>query len=150
MFFRVVLGRSVTVRMAGTNLYALLKQELTGKDWLAVTCREDREARLSVFSDVARGSIALGRWAFPQDARRVIRCEKLLLPLRPALGDTEIPVLGFIDWTPTLAEDPDICLKTAPPPEIIGNPLLVARRHAQTIPADTPEKAGGQRAVDLK
>lgn len=148
IFFRVVLGRSVTVRMAGTNLYALLKVELTGKDWLAVTRREDRDARLSTFSAVARGNIALGRWTFPQGDRRAIRCEKLLLPLRPASGDSEIPVLGFIDWTPSVIEEPDVSLKTVPLPEMIGDPLSRAR--APAISADTPKKQGGPRAVDVE
>ena len=148
VLFHVVPGQSVMVRMAGTNLYALLKTELTGKDWLAVTRREHRNARLSAFSAVARGSIALGRWTFPQENRRAIRCEKLLLPLRPALGADEIPVLGFIDWTPSATEDPDISLKTVPLPEIVGDPFSGAS--APTVSADTLKKQGGPRAFDIK
>jgi hypothetical protein len=128
IIFRVVPGQSVTVRMAGTGHYAVLKFELTGQDWLAATSRKDQAARLAILSDVARGGMALGRWIFPQKFGREIRCEKLLLPLRPESGDSGIPVLGFIDWAPGIEYGADISLQKIPLPDAICH--IESRHHA--------------------
>jgi len=119
ILFRVTPNRSVTVRMAGTSFYPMLQLELTGKDWLAHTPDADRHTRLAVFSDVANGAIAVGRWIFHPGTLREVRCEKLLLPLSPAPGDDGIPVLGFVDWMGG-AGSHDVDLKQIPLPRILG------------------------------
>lgn len=136
--------------MAGTHLYKLLNFELTGADWLAITPRRDRDARLAVFSDVASGGIALGRWTFPQDGHRAIRCEKLLLPLRAGAGDDAVAVLGFIDWIPSTAQNPDVRLKNIPSPELLDHGAARAREHNPEAAIDTLQNAGRPRAVDVK
>lgn len=150
IIFRVVPGQSVTVRMAGTHLYRLLNFELTGADWLAITPRKDRDARLAVFSDVASGSVALGRWTFPQDGRRAIRCEKLLLPLRAGADDEAVAVLGFIDWIPSVTDAPDVNLKSIPSPELLDHAAARKREHGPEAVADTSQTTGRPRAVDVK
>ena len=65
IFFQVIPDHLVTVRMAGTDFGHLLKLELTGRDWLAVTPQEDRAERLRIFSAVTQGAIAVTRWTFP-------------------------------------------------------------------------------------
>jgi hypothetical protein len=97
IFFQVIPGRSVTVRMAGTDFLTLLKFELTGSDWLAVTPQQDRAQRLEVFTAVAQGAIGFSRWTFPHYWLGETSCEKLLLPLSPRPGTEAIPVLGL--WT---------------------------------------------------
>ncbi len=97
IFFQVVPDRSVTVRMAGTDFCTLLRQELSGADWLQATPPSDRAIRLGVFSAVARGAVGLGQWRFSHPWLSTVCCEKLLLPLRPEPPGA--PVLGFVDWT---------------------------------------------------
>lgn len=146
MIFRVAPGRSVTVRMAGTNLYALLKFELTGSDWLSTTPCRDRSRRLAVFSDVAQGNVALGRWNFPQRFHRSVRCEKLLLPLRPIADDDGVAVLGFVDWAPGFAEDSDVSLKAIPLPEVLARSVPKMHGHASAISAAAQENTGGHQS----
>ena len=121
IIFRVVPGQSVTVRMAGTGHYALLKFELTGQDWLAATPHKDQSARLAILSAVARGAMALGRWRFRQKLGKEIHCEKILLPLRPEAGGSDVSVLGFIDWGPRADYGADISLQEIPLPHIISH-----------------------------
>ncbi|HEX4270478.1 MAG TPA: PAS domain-containing protein [Rhizomicrobium sp.] len=120
IFFQVVPDRSVTVRMAGTDFLNLLKFELTGSDWLAVTPLQDRDERLTVFSRVARGNIAFSRWTFSHYWQGETSCEKLLLPLRARPGTEGIPILGFVDW-PAAGIQPDDqpSLAAIPPPQIL-------------------------------
>lgn len=133
VIFRVVPGRSVMVRMAGTHLYKLLNFELTGADWLAITPRKDRDARLAIFSNVAQGGMALGRWAFPQEGRCAVRCEKLLLPLRAAPGDDATAVLGFVDWIPNALDDAEVSLKGIPPPELLDHANVKNRERVPAV-----------------
>jgi hypothetical protein len=120
IFFQVVPGCSITVRMAGTDFLTLLKYELTGKDWLAETPFQDREERLAIYSQVACGSIAIGRWTFQRHQMGETCCEKLLLPMRPRPGVDGIPVLGFVDWTSAgMRPDHPPCPASIPLPQII-------------------------------
>lgn len=131
IIFSVLPGASVRVRMAGTGFYNLLKQELTGQDWLVRTPAADRDQRLAVFSDVARGAAALGRWTFADGSIHHIRCEKLLLPLSPAAGEDEIPALGFIDWTAASGGHGGD-LQSIPLPRILGAFPAAANSEGET------------------
>lgn len=97
IFFMVVPHVSVHVGMAGTGFRAHLGREVTGGDWLALTPDGARLPRLSIFSAVAQGAIAINHWRFPVFENSICSCEKLLLPLRPEQG-AAIPVLGHVDW----------------------------------------------------
>lgn len=118
IFFWVTPHQGVRVGLAGTGLRVLCKQEISNCDWLALTPPEGRAMRLSIFSIVARGTIGCNIWRFPQTGGRIHSCEKLLLPLRAESG-TDIPVLGFVDWS-TLGEGswPDADLAAIPPPAL--------------------------------
>lgn len=100
IFFEVVPAHSVRVRMAGTDFGQLLKFELTGRDWLAVTPQHDRAERLAVFSAVAEGAIAVNRWTFPHYWLGETVCEKLLLPLKPLPAPTSFPFLALSTGLP--------------------------------------------------
>jgi hypothetical protein len=120
IFFQVIPGRSVTVRMAGTDFLTLLKFELTGSDWLAVTPQQDRAQRLEVFTAVAQGAIGFSRWTFPHYWLGETSCEKLLLPLSPRPGTEAIPVLGFVDWQAAgMRPDHQADLAAIPLPQIL-------------------------------
>jgi hypothetical protein len=98
ILFDVVPNKSVKVRLAGTEFWSILKLQLTGGDWLAMTPLKDRAERLRIFSAVARGAIGFNQWGFEIEQRGMAVGEKLLLPLRGNAEDTAIPVLGFVDW----------------------------------------------------
>jgi hypothetical protein len=98
ILFDVVPNKSVKVRLAGTEFWSILKLQLTGGDWLAMTPLRDRAERLRIFSDVARGGIGFNQWGFEIEQRGMAVGEKLLLPLLGGPGDAAIPVLGFVDW----------------------------------------------------
>jgi hypothetical protein len=98
IFFWVTPYQAVRVGLAGTAFQFMFKKEVSGCDWLALTPPEGRAMRLSIFSFVAHGTIGFNMWRFPQITGRICSCEKLLLPLRAEAG-TDIPVLGFVDWS---------------------------------------------------
>lgn len=116
VFFWVTPHQAVRVGLAGTAFRFLCKTEISNRDWLALTPPEGRNARLSIFSLIAHGTIGFNIWRFPQITGKISRCEKLLLPLRAEPG-TDIPVLGFVDW-PALRDGylSNVDLAAIPPP----------------------------------
>jgi hypothetical protein len=118
IFFWVTPHQAVRVGLAGTAFRFMCKKEISHCDWLALTPQEGRIVRLSIFSLVAHGTIGFNVWRFPQITGKTYNCEKLLLPLRAESG-TDIPVLGFVDWS-TLREGPwsNVDLAAIPPPAL--------------------------------
>jgi hypothetical protein len=118
IFFWVAPHKAVRIGLAGTAFQFMFKKEVSGCDWLALTPPEGIAMRLSIFSLVAHGTIGFNIWRFPQITGKICRCEKLLLPLRAEAG-TDIPVLGFVDWSALRGDYvSNVDLAAIPPPAL--------------------------------
>ncbi len=130
IFFMVIPQQSVHVGMAGTGFHTYLGREITGADWLALTPEDARWLRLSTFSTVAQGAIAINRWRFRIFENSICSCEKLLLPLKPEQGEA-LPVLGHVDWHDARPYAPEpFKLSDIPPPNLLDAVPLQTREAA--------------------
>ncbi len=99
IMFDVVPGRTVVVRLAGTNYNFVLGMELTGRDWIDLAPVEYRAERLRIFSDIAMGAIGRGVRSIEMKAGDRRSSEEILLPFRSdADGDAQL-VLCHVDWS---------------------------------------------------
>ena len=97
IMFDIVPDESATVRLAGTGFRRILGEDITGRDWLAMTTARHRPVRLRNLSAVARGA-ALGAH------RRVTKTagedrfnEEIVLPFaREESG--RYTVMAHVDW----------------------------------------------------
>lgn len=103
--FEVVPGESVRCRLQGSGLAEGLGQDITGKDWLALTKPEDRPTRLQRWSDVARGAIGRGLRAGRRESGDMHLVEEIMLPFGDVSVDGSHQVLFHLSWRQT-AYDP--------------------------------------------
>jgi hypothetical protein len=105
--FEVVPGISVRCRLFGSGLARAIGQDITGKDWLALTPEADRLLRLERFSGVARGAIGRGLRAAIRESGEVQYSEEIMLPFGEVMPDETRQVLVHIAWRES-AYDPTI------------------------------------------
>jgi hypothetical protein len=105
--FDVVPNVSVRCRLAGSRIVEGAGQDITGKDWLALTPPENRAARLSRFSEVARGAIGRGLRSARRASGEAQLAEEIMLPFGDVADIGARQVLAYIGWRPTLY-DPTI------------------------------------------
>jgi hypothetical protein len=98
LLLRVVPEKSVTVRLAGTNITKALGFELTGRDWIAATEPEYRDVRLAFLTMVAKGAIAHGYRPIAIGYGPDTRTEEILLPFAADAGSEICEVLVHVDW----------------------------------------------------
>jgi hypothetical protein len=98
LLFDVVPEKSVTVRLAGTNISKALGFELTGRDWLATAAPEHRDARLALFTAVARGAIGYGYRRVTMNYGGDTCSEELLLPFAADPGSEIYELFAHIHW----------------------------------------------------
>jgi hypothetical protein len=99
--FDVVPDKSVRCRLHGSVLSAGLGQDLTGKDWLAMTAPGDQPTRLQRWSDVARGAIGRGLRAGQRQSGEAQYSEEIMLPFGDVAPDGSRQVLYHLSWRPT-------------------------------------------------
>jgi len=99
ILFDVVPGKSVTVRLAGTNIVRGLRMELKGCDWIAAAPPSFRAERLRNFTSIARGAIIVGQRRVPLNFGDSYVCEEILLPFAPG-ADGIHSVICHIDGNP--------------------------------------------------
>lgn len=100
--FDVVPDKSVHCRLMGSALTQGLGQDPKGRDWIALTRPEDRQARLQRWSDVARGAIGRGLRTGYRESGAKQFSEELLLPFAFAEDDGTHQVLYHISWKQTV------------------------------------------------
>ncbi len=100
--FDVVPEQSVWCRLQGSALAQGLGQDITGKDWIAMTKPADRPMRLKRWSDVARGAIGRGLRPGYRESGAVQFSEELMLPFGDIAPDGGRQVLYHISWHQTL------------------------------------------------
>jgi PAS domain len=98
--FDVVPGESVYCRLAGTFIVQGAGQDLTGRDWLAMTHPDERATRLARFSDIARGAIGRGLRMAKRVSGEPQACEEIMLPFADVAADGARQVLTYIAWRP--------------------------------------------------
>lgn len=100
--FEVTPGASVHCRLAGSHIVEGAGRDITGMDWLALTPEENRNERLSRFSEVARGAIGRG----VRSARRISGdmqlAEEIMLPFGDVGAAGVRQALTYIGWRPTV------------------------------------------------
>jgi PAS domain len=116
LLFDVVPEKSVTVRLAGTQIVHAIKTELTGRDWVAMAPPSYRAERLRVFTALARGAIGVGHRRIPTTFNQHYNSEEVLLPFAPEAGGVS-PVMCHLDG------DADRHAEVYPVSEAIGKPL---------------------------
>jgi hypothetical protein len=100
--FDVVPGVSVHCRLAGSRIVEGAGQDITGKDWLAMTPPDIRADRLSRFSDVALGAIGRGVRSAVRVSGDALLAEELMLPFGDIAESGARQVLSYIGWRPSL------------------------------------------------
>jgi hypothetical protein len=100
--FDVVPDVSVHCRLAGSRVVEGAGQDITGKDWLAMTPPDIRAARLSRFSDVARGAIGRGIRSAVRVSGEAQLAEEMMLPFGDVAANGARQVLTFVGWRPSL------------------------------------------------
>jgi hypothetical protein len=105
--FDVVPGVSVRCRLVGSLIVQGAGRDIMGLDWLALTPPEDRDVRLSRFSQVSRGAIGRGVRSAKRASGEDQLVEEIMLPFGD-VGESGVrQVLTFIGWQPSLY-DPTI------------------------------------------
>ncbi|HEY0106219.1 MAG TPA: PAS domain-containing protein [Rhizomicrobium sp.] len=103
VLFNVVAGESVTVRLAGTRIAHILRQELTGVDWIAAAPPGHRATRLDVYTRIARGAMLAGHRRLATTDGEDYLCEEIVLPfapdangITPVLAHAHLPSRRFV------------------------------------------------------
>ncbi|HEY5337201.1 MAG TPA: PAS domain-containing protein [Rhizomicrobium sp.] len=99
--FEVVPEHSVRCRLFGSVLAQGLGQDVTGKDWLALTPEASRPLRLERFSTVALGAIGRGLRAGMRESGEEQFSEEIMLPFGDVTEDGTRQVLIHIAWRQT-------------------------------------------------
>jgi hypothetical protein len=94
--FDVVPNVSVHCRLAGSRIVEGAGQDITGKDWLALTPPENRAARLSRFSGVARGAIGRGLRSARRVSGEAQLAEEIMLPFGDVAENGARQVLAHV------------------------------------------------------
>ncbi|MGZ7103783.1 MAG: PAS domain-containing protein [Candidatus Angelobacter sp.] len=97
LVFDVVPDESVTVRLAGTGFRYILGEDITGKDWLAMTRAHHRPTRLGNLSAVARGSVMKAQRRIKMVVGEDRINEEIVLPFAPEKGGT-CQVVAHAEW----------------------------------------------------
>lgn len=100
--FDVVPDKSVHCRLHGSVLAQALGEDLTGKDWIAMTAEEDKPVRLQRWSDVARGAIGRGVRAGRRESGEPQYSEEIMLPFGDVTPDGSRQVLYHLSWRQTM------------------------------------------------
>ncbi|MEI9929867.1 MAG: PAS domain-containing protein [Rhizomicrobium sp.] len=100
--FDVVPDVSVRCRLAGSRIVEGAGEDITGKDWLALTTPENRGQRLARFSEVARGGIGRGTRAARRASGDRQHAEEIMLPFGDIAADGARQVLIYVGWRPSL------------------------------------------------
>jgi hypothetical protein len=98
IMFDVIPGKSVFIRLAGTNFGFVLGMDLTGKDWIDLAPDEYKSERLRIFSDIAAGAIGRGVRSIEMNAGGSRPSEEILLPFRGDEDGGARLVLAHVDW----------------------------------------------------
>ncbi len=96
--FDVVPDKSVQCRLHGSALAQASGEDITGKDWLAMTAPEDRPMRLQRWSDVARGAIGRGLRPGRRQSGEPCHCEEMMLPFGDVPQNGSRQVLYHVAW----------------------------------------------------
>jgi hypothetical protein len=96
--FEVVPDISVYCRLHGTVLAQGLGQDITGKDWIAMTVPQDQPTRLQRWSDVARGAIGRGLRNGCRESGETVYAEEIMLPFGDTAPDGSRQVLFHLAW----------------------------------------------------
>jgi hypothetical protein len=99
--FEVVPGKSVHCRLHGSALAQGHGEDITGKDWLAMTEPEDRPMRLRRWSDVAHGAIGRGLRQGHRQSGEPQYSAEMMLPFADVAPDGSRQVLFHLSWRQT-------------------------------------------------
>ena len=119
--FDVVPDKSVYCRLHGSVLGQGFGEDITGKDWLALTPPAERATRLQRWSDVARGAIGRGLRVGRRESGEPQYSEEMMLPFGDIGPDGARQILYHLSWRQT-NYDPTVLSRSA------GNGLAVEFR----------------------
>ena len=110
--FEVIPDKSIHCRLHGSVLAQGFGEDITGKDWLALTPSAERSTRLQRWSDVARGAIGRGLRVGRRESGEPQYSEEMMLPFGEVGADGARQVLYHLSWRQT-NYDPTVLNRSA-------------------------------------